>query len=158
MATKTFTTGEVLTASDTNTFLANSGLVYVTSATIGSGVSTVTVSGAFSSTYDNYRIIMDGGTASAVTDLTVKLGSTATGYYSNMVYSYFNVATVSAINTANGSSFAYVGGGNTLNAHCEFDLFAPNLAKYTLLTNATWVQEGAAGGIGTTRGFLVRGV
>jgi hypothetical protein len=29
MAIKTFTTGEVLTAADTNTYLANSGLVYV---------------------------------------------------------------------------------------------------------------------------------
>jgi hypothetical protein len=38
MAIKTFTTGEVLTASDTNTYLANSGLVYVKSQTIGSGV------------------------------------------------------------------------------------------------------------------------
>jgi hypothetical protein len=30
MAIKTFTTGEVLTASDTNTYLANSGLVFET--------------------------------------------------------------------------------------------------------------------------------
>jgi hypothetical protein len=29
MAIKTFTTGEVLTASDTNTYLANAGLVFV---------------------------------------------------------------------------------------------------------------------------------
>ena len=34
MAIKTFTTGEVLTAADTNTYLANSGLVYVASGTV----------------------------------------------------------------------------------------------------------------------------
>lgn len=53
MAIKTFTTGEVLTASDTNTYLANSGLVFVKSQTIGSAVTSVTVSDAFSATYDN---------------------------------------------------------------------------------------------------------
>ena len=34
MAIKTFTTGEVLTASDTNTYLANAGLVYITSTAV----------------------------------------------------------------------------------------------------------------------------
>ena len=56
MAIKTFTTGEVLTAADTNTYLANSGLVLVKSQTIGTGVASVTISDAFSTTYDNYRI------------------------------------------------------------------------------------------------------
>jgi hypothetical protein len=81
MAIKTFTTGEVLTAADTNTYLANSGLVYVTSATIGSGVSSVTVSNAFSATYDNYRIIVNAGAGSAIASLRLTLGATATGYY-----------------------------------------------------------------------------
>ena len=58
MAIKTFTTGEVLTAADTNTYLANSGLVYVKSQTIGSAVSSVNVTSAFSSTYDNYVITL----------------------------------------------------------------------------------------------------
>jgi hypothetical protein len=62
MAIKTFTTGEVLTASDTNTYLANSGLVFVKSQAITSG-STVVVTDAFSSTYDNYRIVIDNGVA-----------------------------------------------------------------------------------------------
>ena len=57
MAIKTFTTGEVLTASDTNTYLANSGLVYVASTTF-SGSSGVEMSNCFSSTYDNYKILI----------------------------------------------------------------------------------------------------
>ena len=69
MAIKNFTTGEVLTAADTNTYLANSGLVYVTSQTVGSAVSTVTVPGAFSTTWNDYRIIYSGGTATASTDM-----------------------------------------------------------------------------------------
>lgn len=78
MAVKTFTTGEVLTASDTNTYLNNGGLVYITD-TSWSGVSSasqVTVSNVFSSTYDNYRILITGygNTSSGV--LSMKLRTT----------------------------------------------------------------------------------
>ena len=52
MAIKTFTTGEVLTASDTNTYLNNGGLVYITQATL-TGVS-VNIQGCFSATFDSY--------------------------------------------------------------------------------------------------------
>jgi len=67
MAIKTFTTGDVLTAADTNTYLANSGLVYVSSTTIGSAVASVTVSNCFSTTFDDYFVTIDGvlGTAGA---------------------------------------------------------------------------------------------
>lgn len=55
MAIKTFTTGEVLTASDTNTYLANAGLVFVASTTF-SGSTGVEMSNCFSSTYNNYEV------------------------------------------------------------------------------------------------------
>ena len=58
MAIKTFTTGEVLTAADTNTYLANSGLVYVTSASASSG-SSISISNCFTSTYTNYRVFVN---------------------------------------------------------------------------------------------------
>jgi hypothetical protein len=55
MAIKTFTTAEVLTAADTNTYLANSGLVYITEVAL----STTALDGIFTSTYDNYRIVVN---------------------------------------------------------------------------------------------------
>jgi len=54
MAIKTFTTGEVLTASDTNTYLANSGLVYITE---GTNTANLSFNNCFSSTYLNYRVV-----------------------------------------------------------------------------------------------------
>ena len=54
MAVKTFTS-EVLTSADTNTYLANAGLVYVASTTF-SASSGVEMSSCFSSTYDNYEV------------------------------------------------------------------------------------------------------
>ena len=86
MAVKTFT-NEQLTASDTNTYLANAGLVYITSTTVGSAVSSVTVSNCFSSTYDHYRIIWGGGTCSnSGVSTYIKFGSAATAYYGSQVY------------------------------------------------------------------------
>ena len=58
MAIKTFSAGSVLTASDTNTYLANSGLVYVTEASATTG-QTLSVNNCFTSTYDNYRLVID---------------------------------------------------------------------------------------------------
>jgi hypothetical protein len=55
MATKQFSTGEVLTASDTNIYLANSGLVYV-GGTSFSASSAVNLDSVFSATYQNYKI------------------------------------------------------------------------------------------------------
>jgi hypothetical protein len=56
MAIKTFTTGEVLTAADTNTYLTNSGLVYITEAN-PNAVASVSVNNCFSATYNAYRIV-----------------------------------------------------------------------------------------------------
>ena len=51
-----WSSGEVLTAADLNAY---AGLVLLSTTTITPGVTSVTVSSAFSSTFDNYRIIVD---------------------------------------------------------------------------------------------------
>ena len=81
-----------------------SGLTLISTTTIGTTVSSVTVSGAFSSTYDNYRINIVGGIASVGDNCNLTLGATATGYYQAVVIvSYAGVDSYSG--TANGSSF-----------------------------------------------------
>ena len=58
MAVKTFTSGEVLTASDTNTYLNNAGYVYITELTFtGSTQTFLRIQNCFTSTYDNYLIV-----------------------------------------------------------------------------------------------------
>lgn len=57
MAVKTFTTGEVLTAADTNTYLNNGGLVYIASGSPAANA-TINIDNVFTSTYRNYRIVM----------------------------------------------------------------------------------------------------
>lgn len=147
MAIKTFTTGEVLTASDTNTYLANSGLVFVKEQTIGNGVATVAVPDAFSATYDNYKIIVSGGIASGIGAPSIILGATVTGYYATGVFSQIGVATLGATNVVNGASWTNMGrqNGNAINV--SFDLFLPFATKRT-----SFVQHSATS---ETNGYFI---
>jgi hypothetical protein len=83
-----------------------SGLTLVKSQTIGSAVSAVTVTDAFSATYDNYLITINGGSGSiAGASGLLTLGATATGYYLSGTYQLYSSTTVNGYNVSNGSSF-----------------------------------------------------
>ena len=147
MAIKTFTTGEVLTASDTNTYLANSGLVYVTSATVGSGVSSVTVSNAFSSTYENYLITYTGGTGSTSADISFQLtGATGSDYETGLYYASWGVTTPTVAMTTS-TAFAWAGSTQTTGSTVFANVLKPFLAQYTVISSQFW-----SGGIGWAQG------
>jgi len=128
----------------------SSGLVLISSTTIGNAVSSVTVSDAFSSTYDNYRIIVSGGAGSTAGGLGIQMGATTTGYYYAVLrITYAGVAT----NTfgANLANWRDVGGFNTGGLGLSADIIAPNLAKNTFyfsnqVGNETFSVAGAGGG------------
>ena len=130
MAVKTFTS-EVLTSADTNTYLANSGLVYVKEQVIGSAVASVTVTNAFSSTYDNYKIIVSGGAGSTAQAIALKLGASATGYYQALQYVTYatGVGTNGGVN--NGASWTYVGESSANMQTVDMDILSPFNAVYT---------------------------
>lgn len=65
MAIKTFSSGEVLTASDTNTYLNNGGLVYIAQG-FAINTSALDVNSVFSSTYDNYRVVLQTASRSTL--------------------------------------------------------------------------------------------
>jgi len=133
MAVKTFTTGEVLTASDTNTYLANSGLVYVTSASL-SGQTGVNIDNCFTSTFRNYLIVADFTTSASETVIYQMRsgGTTNTGSNTDSLQTYmiWGSTTVYA-NQLTNQNYAYFGYGNTNGAGVALTLFGPQLAKYT---------------------------
>lgn len=149
MAVKTFTSGETLTAGDTNTYLANSGLVYVSSTTIGSAVSTVTVSSAFSTTYDNYKIIINGGVGSSAQFLRLQLGAAASLYYAGFsaVDYATNLNTNSVVN--GGINFPNAGIMDTVNINMNVEVQSPFLTKTTYVSGsiATSGRAGAFAGV-----------
>jgi len=131
MAIKTFTSGEVLTASDTNTYLANSGLVYIKEQTIGSAVASVTVTNAFSSTYDNYKIIVSGGAGSTAQAIALKLGASATGYYQGFQYVTYATGIGTNVGVNNGASWTYAGESSANMQTVNLDLLSPFNANFT---------------------------
>jgi hypothetical protein len=74
----TFTAGSVLTAAQMNAV----GLWLVKSQTIGTGVSSVPVTNAFSADYDNYRIIVSGGLSSSNGNMNFQLSNSTGSTYS----------------------------------------------------------------------------
>ena len=79
-----WTSGDVLTAADLNDY---AGLVLVKTQTVGTGVSSVTVTDAFSSTFDNYRIVMAGVDCSAANNnVYFQLSGLTTSYYFSGIY------------------------------------------------------------------------
>ena len=144
MAVKTFAVGELVTASDANTYLANAGLVYVKSQTIGTGVSSVTVSNAFSADYDAYKITITGGVGSTSVELSMRLGSATTNYRTSIIYTTYISATPQAIvNNAN-TNFQYIGRctSSTLTFMC--DIRQPFQSLPTFVTS-NYVAEDASG-------------
>ena len=115
----------------------NPGLVLVKSQTIGTTVASVTVTDAFSSTYDNYKIVLTGGVASTGVNINLILGATATGYYWATPNTAYSGSTLSLSTGSNTTSFGSAFTGNTNTLSGILDLQSPNLAKYSTVFGST---------------------
>jgi hypothetical protein len=130
--------GTVLTADSAQgtglrwaTPLTVSGLTLIKTQTIGTTVSSVTVSDAFSATYDSYLIVINGGVASTLSNLGLQLGSTTTGYYAaGVVYNYSNAGATAASNN-NAASWTRAGSANSSSIAFYNALQDPFLSKNT---------------------------
>ncbi len=131
---------------------ASSGLVLIKSQAIGSGVSTVNVTSAFSTTYDSYEIIISGGVCSNdSSNLGFQLGSTTTGYAHILNYALFGaVPTPAASGSANDSKFSFAGSCNTNSLAAQIRITDPFASKWTKIA-ADFAQNDAAGNM---NGFL----
>jgi hypothetical protein len=126
-----FSPGEVLTAAAMDSI----GLWLVKTQTIGTAVSSVTVSDAFSADYANYLIKIDGGAASTGNGLELRLlpNTTANDFRYSYLYANLN-NTASALSAIGATSLPYVAfsAGQGITAHIE--IMSPNAAKGTQVT------------------------
>lgn len=144
MADQTFTSGQVLTASQMSTLQANIGLTYISSTTIGAGVTTVSVASCFSATYDNYRIVISNMVASndgspLLFKLNNSTGSTYSTLGTNMDF---------GSNTVYGAAFTSTGvrvleSSTTINSSI-IDVFMPFTASITTM-NSCWTGNSHVG-------------
>jgi hypothetical protein len=143
-----FSPGEVLTAAAMDSI----GLWLVKTQTIGTGVSSVVVADAFSSIYDNYKVVVFGGVGSTVQVIQFQLTGSATGYYGNAILSSYSGSTVSGNPITNAASWTF-GGVSTPNTNAmNIDLLGPNLPKTTTF-QTNYLNTDTAGVTGSVSGF-----
>jgi hypothetical protein len=117
------------------------GLRLVKKQTILTAVSSVTVTDAFSATYENYLIKVSGGVASGNISLNLTLGSTTSDYYfggSNQQYGSTSINANVGNNTSSFESVVY-GSTNALSGQIFLDM--PQTAKRTV---ARWQATGTS--------------
>ena len=131
-----------------------SGLTLISATTIGVAATSVTVSNAFSATYDNYLITVSGGVGSnAQARLDLQLGSITTGYYYKEIFGSWANNTVSGVGTANDSLFGGVFRGSTDVLCGQVMVFAPFLTKKKSIVYHN-IETRTAGFYETGGGFL----
>jgi hypothetical protein len=144
MAIKTFTTGEVLTAADTNTYLNNGGLVYIETLTISGATSGYTDT-AFTSAYKNYRIVGTFTSTTAVNLIfTFRSASgdvTASNYKYVGAYMAYGTSPAAWVLASNNGTANFPEWGRT-NANNEesmiySDIYGPQTATITNLSGKT---------------------
>ena len=128
----TATTGTNTTQLATTAFAnAAGGLVYITNATIGTGVSSVAVASAFSSTYDNYKIMVNGGIGSVPQAINMILTGSTASYYQILAYWSYAAGTPTVGTSNNAASWGFIGEASPNANTIDIDIINPNLAKYT---------------------------
>ena len=151
MAVKTFTTGEVLTAADTNTYLNNGGLVWIKGVGVSGTVTSVNVTSCFNGNFDAYRVVVSNLTITTNTYGTVifaKLLDGSTAASSNYNYGIPRVdlanGAVSANYALNGTSGIWVGNGNASDrTGAAFDVINPYSAYHTVFTGLVQASNSA---------------
>jgi hypothetical protein len=129
--------------------LPSGGLTLVKTQTIGTTVSSVTVTDAFSATYDSYIITISGGVASTISALRFELGASTTGYYAIWINNAYSGGATTVTTDNNGSRWSTVGRGSANLIQMTMNISNPFLEKYTYFTASgiSATQSGFASGL-----------
>jgi hypothetical protein len=130
-----------------------SGLTLVKSQVIGSAVSSVEVTGAFSTTYDTYLITVSGGVGSTEALVGLKLGATTTGYYMGGSVNDYTSGSATGVAVTNGAAFLRAGITTTTATSVNATLQNPFLSVATLI-HVPYALASTSGNAGNFGGFL----
>ena len=122
------------------------GLTLVKKQVIGSAVSSVNVTGAFSATYENYKIVVSGGVGSGAI-ISLRLGASTTGYFNTLVFgNTWASPTATGASTNNGSLWNFIGYSDANQQFLNCDISQPFLSKYSFI-NGSYVSDTNAGAV-----------
>jgi hypothetical protein len=130
------------------------GLWLVKTQTVGTGVSSVEVTAAFSATYDNYLITysnIDSSVASTNVRLTV--GSANTGYFGALIYMLYGNNTIFGIQSSNQASWLYPATVTSDTGSGSIEIFSPFLTTRTTV-KGNYLETNTGGASGQFTGFL----
>jgi hypothetical protein len=106
--------------------VANTGLQLVKKQTIGTAVSSVSVTDCFNANYENYKVIVMGGTASQSNDFTFQFTGVTTGYYSQLTYgTYGSNSAPATVSSSNGSGWIWCGAYGSNFQRLSLEIFSP---------------------------------
>jgi hypothetical protein len=111
------------------------GLVHISRTTIGTAVSSLTLSGIFSADYDNYRILISGGSGSSNQFIQFSFPGAATAAYNTqIVYGAWSTGTASASGSSGADPyFPYMGTVTPTSLQGCVDIQSPYLTEQTFL-------------------------
>jgi hypothetical protein len=129
MTYPSFSAGEVLRAADMNAV----GLWLVKTVTVGSSVTSIPVTDAFSALYDHYKVVYIGGVANGQNDLLLQLGATNTGYAHSVITTTWSTSpSLITAGDGNTSSWARAGIAEPDNCYLNMEISNPFNAKRTI--------------------------
>jgi hypothetical protein len=102
--------------------------------TVGSAVASVTVTNAFSSLYQDYRIIYTGGVGNGTFYLNFTLNGASTNYFGSMYGAAYATGTSIGLGINAGSTWTYSGLATTAYTNLDCDIYMPNMARNTLIS------------------------
>jgi hypothetical protein len=128
--------------------VANQGLTFVKSQTIGSGVASVTVNDAFSSTFENYRIVMSGVKSTANgNNVSFLLNGSSSWYFYSGIKTDID-APVAQYGFNQTSYLCGLTGTGSAGMNLRIDVYNPNLATQTCFESV---------GVGMVNSYMMSG-
>jgi uncharacterized membrane protein len=138
MTFPSFSAGEILRATDMNAV----GMWLVKSQAVGSGVSSVTVTDAFSADWNAYRIIATGVASTGTgNSASLQLSGITTGYYAAIQYCVWASGAVLGSVDNNQAAWNFAGSFSTDGLVLDLDLANPFLAVPTTLSNGSYASH-----------------
>jgi hypothetical protein len=109
----------------------SSGLNLIKTQTIGTGVASIAVTGAFSSTYDHYKITINGGVGSNNNYHELILTGSTANYNNKLIYGTYANNTVTGIGYSAQAKWSYTGSISTASQNMNLDIYNPFAAVAT---------------------------
>jgi hypothetical protein len=134
---------------------ANAGLVLIKKQTVGASVTSVTLTDAFNSNYENYQIVIGGidGSTTVGNNLRIRFGSTVNEHYCSQYFDGYDAASTGTTRVANGANILIGGVGTSDETSSFVNVRSPFLTKRTTVSgtfNSFYLSGWFGGAVNTT--------